>query len=110
MKISRVRGSLYNVHNAITGWKMASGGRDTHELVFVRIDTDEGFFGIGISTGSTYISGDTSGQQLELVNRLLGEMINDRNSLFGVSRRELEIALSDPPAAPVSEPQAQQGE
>jgi len=37
-------------------------------------------------------------------------MSNDKNSLFGVSRRELEIALSDPPAAPVSEPQAQQGE
>jgi L-alanine-DL-glutamate epimerase-like enolase superfamily enzyme len=32
-------------------------------------------YGIGIATGSTYISGDTAAQQLELINRLMGESI-----------------------------------
>jgi len=75
MKITQVRAQLYGVHNAIAGWKMASGGRDTHELVFVRLDTDEDFFGIGIASGSTYISGDTAAHQLQLLNHLLGPAI-----------------------------------
>jgi L-alanine-DL-glutamate epimerase-like enolase superfamily enzyme len=75
MKITHVRAKLYPVHNAITGWKMASGGRDSHELVFVRIDTDENFFGIGVASSSTYVSGDTAAQQLQLLDHLLGPAI-----------------------------------
>ena len=50
MKITRVRAVSHKVQNVMTGWKTSLGGSDTHELIFVRIDTDEKFFGDRKST------------------------------------------------------------
>ena len=60
----------------MTGWKTSLGGSDTHELIFVRIDTDEKFFGIGVaSPGAIFISGDTGANHLELLNNRFGPAI-----------------------------------
>jgi len=76
MKITKVRAVSYKVQNVMTGWKTSLGGHDTHELVFVRIDTDEKNFGVGIaSPGAIYISGDTTANQLELINHVLGPAV-----------------------------------
>ncbi len=69
MKITRVRAVSHKVQNTMTGWKTSLGGHDTHELIFVRIDTDEKIFGIGIaSPGALFIAGDTGANHLELLN------------------------------------------
>jgi len=60
----------------MTGWKTSLGGHDTHELIFVRIDTDEKHFGVGIaSPGALFIAGDTGVNVLELVNNRFGPAI-----------------------------------
>ena len=76
MKITRVRAALYQTHNLITGWKVSLGERDTYDLIFVRIDTDEGTSGVGLSSpGAVYITGDTAANHLELINHLFGPAI-----------------------------------
>ncbi len=76
MKITQVRAVAYKVHNAMTGWKISTGSSDLHELIFVRIDTDERIFGVGVaSPGATFISGDTQIHHLELINNRLGPAI-----------------------------------
>ena len=76
MKITSVHAVLYQAHNLITGWKVSLGGRDTYDLVFVRIDTDKGLFGIGLSSpGAVYITGDTAANHLKLINDLFGPAI-----------------------------------
>lgn len=76
MKITKVRAVAHEVQNTITGWKISLGSKDTHELIFVRIDSDEGIFGVGIaSPGAIYISGDTGIHHLELINNIFGPAI-----------------------------------
>jgi L-alanine-DL-glutamate epimerase-like enolase superfamily enzyme len=76
MKMTNVRAVLYQAHNAVTGWKVSRGGRDTYDLLFVRIDTDEGVVGIGLSSpGAAYLTGDTAANHLHLINRLFGPAI-----------------------------------
>ncbi len=76
MKITRVRAALYQAHNVITGWKVSLGGRDTYDLLFVRIDTDRGLVGVGISSpGAVYITGDTAANHLHLINNLFGPAV-----------------------------------
>jgi L-alanine-DL-glutamate epimerase-like enolase superfamily enzyme len=76
MKITKVRAAAHEVHNIITGWKISLGSKDNHELIFVRMDTDQGVFGIGVaSPGATFISGDTQTHHLELINNVLGPAI-----------------------------------
>ncbi|HEX9445354.1 MAG TPA: mandelate racemase/muconate lactonizing enzyme family protein [Candidatus Binatia bacterium] len=73
MKITRVRGVSHKVQNTMTGWKTSLGGHDTHELIFVLIDTDEKISGLGIaSPGAIFISGDTGSNHLELINNRFG--------------------------------------
>ncbi len=73
MKITKVRAALYQTHNVITGWKVALGGRDTYDMVYVRIDTDAGLFGLGLSSpGAVYLTGDTAAGHLQLINHLFG--------------------------------------
>lgn len=80
MKITKVRAVAHKTHNVMTGWKMALGGGDSHELIFVRIDTDEKTFGIGVaSPGQIFISGDTKIHHLELINNILGPAIVGTN-------------------------------
>lgn len=88
MKITSVRAAHYKVQNAITGWKISLGSRDTHELIFVRIDTDKGLSGIGIaSPGAIYISGDTASGHLELINHVIGP------ALLGADPFDLEAIM-----------------
>lgn len=88
MKIIKVRAVSYKVQNVMTGWKTSLGGHDTHELIFVRIDTDEGVFGMGIaSPGAIYISGDTRANHLELINNIFGP------ALVGADPFELEVII-----------------
>lgn len=88
MEIVRVRAALYKVHNLLTGWKMSLGGQDTHDLIFVRIDTREKVFGAGAaSPGPTYISGETAVHHLELINNVLGP------ALVGADPFDLEAAM-----------------
>jgi len=76
MKITQVRAVSYKVQNLMTGWKTSLGGHDTHELIFVRVDTDERLFGIGIaSPGAIFLGGDTGASHLELINNVLGPAI-----------------------------------
>jgi L-alanine-DL-glutamate epimerase-like enolase superfamily enzyme len=76
MKITKVRAVLHQVHNLITGWKISLGSRDVHDLVFVRIDTDKGVFGVGISSpGGLYITGDTAANHLQVINNAFGPAI-----------------------------------
>lgn len=76
MKITRVRAAAYEVHNVITGWKLSLGGGDVHRLIFVRMDTDQSVFGIGIaSPGQIFISGDTADRHLDLINNILGPAV-----------------------------------
>jgi len=76
VKITKVRAVAYQVHNVMTGWKISTGGADAHRLIFVRIDTDKGVFGIGVaSPGQLFISGDTETHHLELINNVLGPAI-----------------------------------
>ena len=76
MKITKVRSVLYQAHNLITGWKVSLGGRDTYDLVYVRIDTDTGLVGVGLSSpGAVYITGDTAANHLQLINHLFGPAI-----------------------------------
>jgi len=80
MRITKVRAVAHTVHNVMTGWKMALGGSDSHELIFVRIDTDDKVFGIGVaSPGQIFISGDTQIHHLELINNILGPAIVGAN-------------------------------
>src|SRR3954469_9837783 len=76
MKITKIRAVSHKVRNTMTGWKTSLGGHDTHELIFVRIDTDEKHFGVGIaSPGALFIAGDTGVNVLELVNNRFGPAI-----------------------------------
>ncbi len=76
MKITKVRAVLYQAHNLIPGWKVSLGGRDTYDLVYLRIDTDKGLVGVGISSpGAAYITGDTAANHLQLINNLFGPAI-----------------------------------
>lgn len=76
MKITKVRAVAHQVHNVMTGWKISLGSKDSHELIFVRIDTDERTFGIGVaSPGAIFISGDTGIHHIELINNILGPAI-----------------------------------
>ncbi len=76
MKIKKIRAVSHTVENIMTGWKTSLGGHDSHELIFVRIDTDKDLFGIGISSpGAIFISGDTGAHHLELINNRLGSSI-----------------------------------
>ena len=76
MKITKVRAVAHQVQNVITGWKISLGGGDVHRLIFVRIDTDETVFGIGIaSPGQIFISGETATHHLDLINNILGPAI-----------------------------------
>jgi L-alanine-DL-glutamate epimerase-like enolase superfamily enzyme len=76
MKITRIRAVSHKVQNTMTGWKTSLGGHDTHELIFVRIDTDEKIFGVGIaSPGALFIAGDTGANHLELLNNRFGPAI-----------------------------------
>ena len=76
MKIKKIRAVSHTVENIMTGWKTSLGGHDSHELIFVRIDTDKDLFGIGISSpGAIFISGDTGVHHLELINNRLGSSI-----------------------------------
>ncbi|TAJ93115.1 mandelate racemase/muconate lactonizing enzyme family protein [bacterium] len=85
MKITKVRAVTHEVQNVITGWKISLGSKDNHELIFVRVDTDEKIFGVGVaSPGAIYISGDTGVHHLELINNVLGPAI------VGVDPFELE--------------------
>src|SRR3954471_14985939 len=73
MKITQIRAVSHKVRNTMTGWKTSLGGHDTHELIFVRIDTDEKVFGVGIaSPGALFIAGDTGVNVLEMVNNRFG--------------------------------------
>jgi len=73
MRITKIRAVAHEVRNIITGWKISLGSKDTHELIFVRIDTDEKIFGVGVaSPGAIYISGDTGMHHLELINNVFG--------------------------------------
>jgi L-alanine-DL-glutamate epimerase-like enolase superfamily enzyme len=76
MKISKVRAVHYQAHNVITGWKVSLGGRDIYDLIFVRVDSDDGLFGIGLSSpGAVYITGDTAANHLHLINDRFGPAI-----------------------------------
>ena len=76
MKITRVRAVAYHAPNRITGWKVSLGGRDVYDLVFVRIDADDGLFGVGLSSpGAVYITGDTAANHLHLINNVFGPVI-----------------------------------
>jgi L-alanine-DL-glutamate epimerase-like enolase superfamily enzyme len=76
MRITKVRAVLHQVHNLITGWKISLGSRDVHDLIFVRIDTDKGVSGIGISSpGALYITGDTAANHLQIINNVFGPAI-----------------------------------
>ena len=76
MKITKVRAVSYKVQNAMTGWKTSLGGHDTHEMIFLRVDTDEKASGVGIaSPGAIFISGDTGTNHLELINNRFGPAI-----------------------------------
>lgn len=76
MKIIKVRAVHYQAHNLITGWKVSLGGRDTYDLVFVRIDTDKELFGVGLaSPGAVYLTGDTAANHLQLINHIFGPAI-----------------------------------
>jgi L-alanine-DL-glutamate epimerase-like enolase superfamily enzyme len=72
----------------MTGWKTSLGGHDTHELIFLRIDTDEKIFGIGVaSPGAIFISGDTGANHLELLNNRFGP------ALAGMDPFDIEAIL-----------------
>ena len=76
MKITRVRAVHYQAHNVMTGWKVSLGGRDIYDLVFVRIDADNGSHGLGLaSPGALYITGDTAAHHLHLINDRFGPAI-----------------------------------
>ncbi|HXG49967.1 MAG TPA: mandelate racemase/muconate lactonizing enzyme family protein [candidate division Zixibacteria bacterium] len=76
MRITGVRAALYRAHNIITGWKVALGGRDVYDLVFVRIDADDGSTGVGLSSpGALYLTGDTAAGHLYLINEVFGPAI-----------------------------------
>ena len=61
MKITGVRAVSHKVQNTMTGWKTSLGGHDTHELIFVRIDTDEKIFGVGVASPGAILSGSPMG-------------------------------------------------
>src|SRR5213593_1754949 len=85
MQITKVRAAAHKVQNVITGWKISLGSHDTHDLIFVRIDTDKRVFGVGVaSPGAIFISGDTAASHLELINNRLGP------ALVGADPLELE--------------------
>ncbi len=76
MKITKVRAVPHTAHNTLTGWKISTGGSDTHSLIFVRIDTDKGIFGVGVaSPGQIFISGDTQAHCLEMINGVFAPAI-----------------------------------
>ena len=71
-----MRAALYQAHSVITGWKVSLGGRDTYDLVYVRIDTDDGLTGLGLSSpGAVYLTGDTAANHLHLINQIFGPAI-----------------------------------
>lgn len=76
MKITKIRAVSHKVFNLITGWKISLGSHDVHEMIFIRVDTDKGIFGLGVtSPGPTFISGETATYHLELINNVLGPEI-----------------------------------
>src|SRR2546426_854934 len=76
MRITKVRAVPHTVHNTLTGWKISTGGSDTHSLIFIRIDTDKGIFGVGVaSPGQIFISGDTQAHCLEMINQVFAPAI-----------------------------------
>jgi L-alanine-DL-glutamate epimerase-like enolase superfamily enzyme len=76
VKITKVRAVPHTVQNVITGWKISTGSSDTHSLIFIRIDTDRGVFGVGVaSPGQIFISGDTQAHCLEMINQVFGPAI-----------------------------------
>ncbi|HEV8343481.1 MAG TPA: hypothetical protein VGR30_14000, partial [Candidatus Binatia bacterium] len=76
MKITKVRAVPHTVHNTLTGWRISTGSSDTHSLIFLRIDTDRGVFGVGVaSPGQIFISGDTQAHCLEMINQVFGPAI-----------------------------------
>src|SRR5690349_19226380 len=73
MKITKARADSHKVRNTMTGWRTSLGGHDTHELIFVRIDTDAKLAGVGIaSPGALFIAGDTGVNVMEMVNNRFG--------------------------------------
>jgi L-alanine-DL-glutamate epimerase-like enolase superfamily enzyme len=80
MKIKRVRAVHFDKLQTTTpGWKISIGARKPHDrtvIICVRVDTDEGLFGLGTSSpGLIVISGETVGYHLDLINNVLGPAI-----------------------------------
>lgn len=80
MKITKVRAVPYHKLQTTTpGWKISLGGRQPHDrtsVIFTRVDTDEGLFGIGISSpGLRVISGETEAYHLDLIHNVLGPAV-----------------------------------
>ena len=80
MKITGVRAVPFDKLQTTTpGWKISLGSRKPHDktvIVYVRVDTDEGLFGIGVSSpGLIVVSGDTVAHMLDLIHDHLGPAI-----------------------------------
>lgn len=80
MKITRVRAVAYHKLQTTTpGWKISLGTRrphDTTSVIFVRVDTDEGLCGIGVSSpGLMVVSGETEAYHLDLIKSVLAPAI-----------------------------------
>lgn len=89
MKITKIRAVPYHKLRTTTpGWKISLGSRHPHDktsVIFVRVDTDEGLFGIGVSSpGLKVVSGETEAYHLDLINHLLGP------ALLGADPLEME--------------------
>jgi L-alanine-DL-glutamate epimerase-like enolase superfamily enzyme len=97
MKISKVRAVHYQAHSLFTGWQVSLGGRDVYDLIFVRIDADDGSCGVGLSSpGAVYITGDTAANHLHLINDRFAPAIlgADPFDIEAIMRKLDSVAMS----------------
>lgn len=76
MKIKKIRAVPFDKLQTTTpGWKISIGSRKPHDrtvIICVRVDTDDGVFGLGTSSpGLIVISGETVKYHLDLINNVL---------------------------------------
>jgi L-alanine-DL-glutamate epimerase-like enolase superfamily enzyme len=81
MKIEKVRAVHFDKLQTTTpGWKISIGAREPHDrivVICVRVDTDEGLFGLGTSSpGLIVISGETVKYHLDLINNVVGPAVS----------------------------------
>jgi L-Ala-D/L-Glu epimerase / N-acetyl-D-glutamate racemase len=76
MRITRVKAVPYlKLETTTPGWKMALSEKvhDEASVTFIKIDTDDGIFGIGVTNPGLMVkTGDTTANILELINNVLG--------------------------------------